>query len=113
MKKTFALLFALACSGLTAWASPDVLTVKSETITVNGKPSTVCSIVQPSGQSGLAVEQKNGFDVIVKNELPVPTSIHWHGLVLPNLQDGVPYLTQDPIPPGGQKAYKFPLVQHG
>jgi FtsP/CotA-like multicopper oxidase with cupredoxin domain len=47
------------------------------------------------------------------NQLSVPTSIHWHGLILPNLMDGVPFVTQDPIPPGASRRYDFPLKQSG
>lgn len=41
------------------------------------------------------------------------TSIHWHGLLLPNEQDGVPYLTTAPIKPMSVHTYKFPLKQSG
>jgi len=41
------------------------------------------------------------------------TSLHWHGLILPNEFDGVPYLTTAPIGAGETQVYKFPLLQHG
>lgn len=41
------------------------------------------------------------------------TSLHWHGLILPNRYDGVPWLTTAPIPAGGTHTYKFPLLQSG
>jgi len=41
------------------------------------------------------------------------TSLHWHGLFLPNKEDGVPYLTQMPIKPHTTHLYKFPIIQHG
>jgi len=41
------------------------------------------------------------------------TSIHWHGLILPNRYDGVSYLTTTPIEAGQTHLFKFPLVQHG
>ena len=41
------------------------------------------------------------------------TSLHWHGLILPNEFDGVPYLTTAPIKAGETQVYKFPLLQHG
>lgn len=34
------------------------------------------------------------FDAIVKNQTDKPTAVHWHGLIVPNDQDGVPYITQ-------------------
>lgn len=42
-----------------------------------------------------------------KNELPQPTTVHWHGIRLPNGMDGVPGVTQPPIPPGGTFVYEF------
>lgn len=41
------------------------------------------------------------------------TSIHWHGLLLPNPMDGVPYLTTPPIPPGESRVFEFTLRQSG
>jgi FtsP/CotA-like multicopper oxidase with cupredoxin domain len=46
--------------------------------------------------------------IVVKNELPEPTTIHWHGVPdIPNDMDGVPFLTQNPIVPGGTFTYAF------
>ena len=52
-------------------------------------------------------------EIWVHNELKEETSLHWHGLFLPNKMDGVPFLTQMPIKPGATYLYKFPIVQHG
>jgi FtsP/CotA-like multicopper oxidase with cupredoxin domain len=41
------------------------------------------------------------------NDLPQPTTIHWHGVRVPNAMDGVPGVTQDPVPPGGAFVYEF------
>lgn len=51
--------------------------------------------------------------IVVHNKLPEPTTVHWHGLELPNAMDGVPGLTQDPIPPGETFVYEFDLHQNG
>jgi FtsP/CotA-like multicopper oxidase with cupredoxin domain len=45
--------------------------------------------------------------VHVKNSLPVPTTIHWHGIELVNSMDGVPGLTQRPLQPGETFTYEF------
>ncbi|HYT38932.1 MAG TPA: multicopper oxidase domain-containing protein [Acidimicrobiia bacterium] len=45
--------------------------------------------------------------VVIKNELPESTSIHFHGLVTPNAMDGVPDITQEPIKPGASFTYEF------
>jgi len=49
----------------------------------------------------------------VTNKMEVETSIHWHGLLLPNFFDGVPYLTTPPIAPGTTLKYEFTIKQSG
>ncbi|PRH83214.1 multicopper oxidase family protein [Arenimonas caeni] len=51
--------------------------------------------------------------IYVTNRLGEPTTIHWHGLVLPSGMDGVGGLSQPQIQPGETYAYEFDLVQHG
>ncbi|RYZ28621.1 MAG: copper oxidase [Chitinophagaceae bacterium] len=51
--------------------------------------------------------------IYVHNLMKEETAIHWHGVFLPNQFDGVPYLTQMPIKPGGTHLYKFPVIQNG
>ncbi len=52
-------------------------------------------------------------EIYVHNELSEETSLHWHGLFLPNQYDGVPNLTQMPIKPHTTHLYKFPIIQSG
>jgi FtsP/CotA-like multicopper oxidase with cupredoxin domain len=52
-------------------------------------------------------------EIHVHNRLKESTSLHWHGLFLPNQEDGVPYLTQMPIPPNTTHIYRFPIIQNG
>ncbi|MFQ6593184.1 MULTISPECIES: copper resistance system multicopper oxidase [Pseudomonas] len=49
----------------------------------------------------------------VKNRLAEPTSIHWHGILLPSNMDGVPGLSFQGIEPGGVFVYRFTVRQHG
>jgi FtsP/CotA-like multicopper oxidase with cupredoxin domain len=49
----------------------------------------------------------------VENRLAEETTVHWHGLRIPNAMDGVPYLTQAPIPPGGRFLYDFEVPDAG
>ena len=51
--------------------------------------------------------------IYVTNKLPAATSIHWHGIILPNGMDGISGLTQPPIKPGETFKYEFTLRQHG
>lgn len=52
-------------------------------------------------------------EIYVYNELEEETSLHWHGLFLPNKEDGVPNLTQMPIPPKSLHIYRFAIIQNG
>ena len=49
----------------------------------------------------------------VTNKMDEETSVHWHGLILPNFYDGVPYLTTPPIEPGTTFQYRIPINQSG
>jgi FtsP/CotA-like multicopper oxidase with cupredoxin domain len=89
------------------------LFARASSINVLGRTAKVATLIQSNGEQGYNPEKTKGFHLEVVNQLPVPTSIHWHGLVLPNLMDGVPFVTQDPIPPGGSRRYDFPLKQSG
>src|SRR3990172_2746615 len=57
----------------------------------------------------IRVTQGDRIRVILKNELPDPTSIHWHGVRVPNNMDGVaePAITQQPVTPGETFTYEF------
>lgn len=48
--------------------------------------------------------------ILVRNQLPQPTTVHWHGMAVPNDMDGVPGISQPPIPPGGQFVYRFTVT---
>ena len=52
-------------------------------------------------------------EIVVHNLLKESTSLHWHGIFLPNKEDGVPLLTQMPIAPNTTHTYRFPIIQHG
>src|SRR5450432_2937389 len=52
-------------------------------------------------------------EIYVHNTMMMETSIHWHGLILPNRYDGVSYLTTSPIKMGETHFYTFPIVQNG
>lgn len=49
----------------------------------------------------------------VHNLMKMETSIHWHGILLPNKEDGVPYLTTSPVEPGETYTFTFPLIHSG
>lgn len=55
----------------------------------------------------LRFKQGETLDIRVRNALPQPTTVHWHGLRVPNAMDGVPGVTQEAIAPGGAFDYRF------
>jgi FtsP/CotA-like multicopper oxidase with cupredoxin domain len=61
----------------------------------------------------IQINEGDHVRLIVENRLPEPFSMHWHGLEIPNDMDGIPGISQDPIPPGGTFTYEFTLHQNG
>jgi FtsP/CotA-like multicopper oxidase with cupredoxin domain len=55
----------------------------------------------------IRLQEGERLEATVENRLPADTTIHWHGLPVPNPMDGVPGLTQEPVPPGGEFVYAF------
>jgi FtsP/CotA-like multicopper oxidase with cupredoxin domain len=51
--------------------------------------------------------------IVLHNHLPEATTIHWHGLILPNQMDGPAEITQAPVLPGQSFTYAFKAAQHG
>jgi hypothetical protein len=49
----------------------------------------------------------------LRNALPESTTVHWHGLIVPNEMDGPAKITQDPVPPGDSYTYEFDVGQSG
>jgi FtsP/CotA-like multicopper oxidase with cupredoxin domain len=63
--------------------------------------------------AGLRLPQGTRLVRSLVNALPEPTTIHWHGIRLPNAMDGVAHLTQEAVPPGGRFRYEFALPDAG
>ena len=79
-------------------------------------PGLVINAWGYNGQSpGPTIEAVEGdrVRILVTNRLPEPTSIHWHGVLLPSGMDGVAGLNQPHIQPGETYVYEFTLRQHG
>lgn len=55
----------------------------------------------------IRVKEGDNVRIIIKNELPMPTAVHWHGILVPNSQDGVHDVTQPAIEPGETYTYEF------
>ena len=79
-------------------------------------PGLVVNCWGYNGQTpGPTIEAQEGdrVRIYVTNKLPEPTSVHWHGVIVPNGMDGVSGLTQRAIKPGETFKYEFTLRQHG
>lgn len=61
----------------------------------------------------IRVKEGDRVRVILHNELPESTAIHFHGLELPNDMDGVPFITQPPVKPGASFTYEFVVPNAG
>ena len=61
----------------------------------------------------LRVTEGDRVRIKVTNRLPESTTVHWHGLIVPNEMDGPAKITQAPIPPGGSYTYEFTTEQAG
>ncbi|MBS0653942.1 MAG: multicopper oxidase domain-containing protein [Verrucomicrobia bacterium] len=94
-------------------AEPIRLKIIETTITVKGKPATVFDVLAPNDSRILTRKEGECFNVLVENKTSRPTSLHWHGFILPTLEDGVPFLNQSPILPGKTYPYNFKVVQTG
>jgi FtsP/CotA-like multicopper oxidase with cupredoxin domain len=61
----------------------------------------------------IRVTEGDRVRINVTNRLPESTTVHWHGLILPNAMDGAAHVTQDPIEPGETFTYEFVTEQRG
>ena len=61
----------------------------------------------------IRVTEGDRIRMVVKNELPESTAVHFHGVEMPNAMDGVPFITQPPIKPGASFTYEFVVPNAG
>jgi len=61
----------------------------------------------------IRIRQGDRVTIVVHNGLPEPTTVHWHGLIVPNAMDGPAGITQRPIATGADYAYEFVAKQSG
>lgn len=89
------------------------LYIADTTVTFGGKSKRAIAVNGQIPMPTLTFTEGDTAEIYVHNNLDEETSLHWHGLFLPNRMDGVPNLTQMPIKPRTTYLYKFPIVQHG
>ncbi len=89
------------------------LFVKDTVVNFTGKKANAIAI--NDGITGPTLWFTEGDTAVIRfhNQLKIPTSFHWHGILVPNRQDGVTYLNTPPILAGESYVFQFPIVQSG
>ena len=112
----FRIIVLLLFSALSVHAQKIVrydLYVRDTIVNFTGKPKRAIAVNGQIPMPTLTFTEGDIAEIYVHNELEEDTSLHWHGLFLPNKEDGVPNLTQMPIKPHTIHKYTFPIIQHG
>ncbi|MDD9921685.1 MAG: copper resistance system multicopper oxidase [Boseongicola sp.] len=113
-----ALVAALAAVGIAVSPMPtraDTYNLSVDPVTIDTGTFTRDGVGFNGASPGPVLRFKEGEDVTINvtNNLDEMTSVHWHGLILPFEQDGVPTISYDGIKPGETFTYNFPIVQAG
>src|SRR4051794_27240158 len=98
---------AVACSGLPPGATAQPAADGFRLLRARALPSTGLGYDGVAPGPTLRVRRGDELRVRLVNDLTGPTSVHWHGLRLPNAMDGVPQLTQPAVAPGASFDYRF------
>ncbi len=117
--------YSRVCSGIVTGLVISMLSISSlqageynltvDPVTIDTGSFTRTGVGYNGASPGPVLRFKEGEDVTINvtNNLSESTSIHWHGLILPYQQDGVPGISFDGIAPGETFTYNFPIVQSG
>ncbi|MCB0340059.1 MAG: multicopper oxidase domain-containing protein, partial [Bdellovibrionales bacterium] len=89
------------------------LNISKKSVQFEGKSVEALCINDSIPAPTLRFTEGDDLIIHVKNNLSENSSIHWHGILLPNEMDGVPYMTYPPIKPGETFTYRFTLRQSG
>jgi FtsP/CotA-like multicopper oxidase with cupredoxin domain len=89
------------------------LTMTDTIVNYSGKEKRAIAVNGQIPMPTLTFTEGDIAEIVVHNKLNESTSLHWHGVFLPNKEDGVPYLTQMPIKPNETFTYRFPIIQSG
>ncbi|MGB3198585.1 MAG: multicopper oxidase domain-containing protein [Saprospiraceae bacterium] len=89
------------------------LFVKDTIVNFSGKVKRAIAVNGQIPMPTLTFTEGDTAEIVVHNQLKESTSLHWHGVFVPNKEDGVPYLTQMPIAPNSTHEYRFPIIQNG
>lgn len=105
---------------LTAQLSPSLAKTVEYDLYVRNAPVNFTGVTRPAmtingSIPGPTLHFTEGDTAVIRvhNLMDTETSFHWHGLLVPNDQDGVPYLTSAPVKPHTTHTYTFPIIQNG
>ena len=89
------------------------LNISEKKVNISGKEAVALVVNNSMPGPTLRAVVGDTMRVEVKNNLDVDSSIHWHGVLVPNNMDGVPYVNGPPIKPGETFIYDFPIKHSG
>ena len=89
------------------------LYIKDTIVNFTGKARPAIAVNGQIPMPVLSFTEGDTALIYVHNEMNKETSLHWHGVFVPNKEDGVPYLTQMPVKPHTTYLYTFPVIQNG
>lgn len=87
--------------------------INKKSINVTGEEITALAVGDQIPGPTIEATVGDILEVTFNNKMDVQTSIHWHGVILPNDQDGVPYLTTPPIEPHSSFTYHYEITHSG
>lgn len=82
-------------------------------LNITGEPIQALAIDNQVPAPAISASVGDVLRATFHNRLDVITSVHWHGILLPGDQDGVPYLNTQPIGPGESHTFEFPITHAG
>lgn len=113
IKSAYSLIW-FALLAFPAWAGTYNLDIAREMVNITGQPVEKITINGTSPGPTLHFREGEDVTIAVTNHLEEPTSIHWHGFIIPPAMDGVPEFNGFPgIMPGETFTYRFKVKQSG
>lgn len=119
MKKILLMSIVPFCFSIQSFAKTVkyTLVVEQNPVNMSGKKSVDFALTVNGGIPAPTLEFTEGdeAEITVTNKVPSgeDVSIHWHGILLPPLEDGVPFVNTPPIYKGQSRTFKFPIRQNG
>lgn len=104
---------AMLAGGLDAAERRYELTIASQEVNITGKPRPAITVNGGIPAPTLRFEKGDTAVMVVHNKMDVPTSVHWHGMLVPPSMDGVPGISYPGIPAKSTFTYRFPIRQEG